>query len=414
MLELTEDAVFHPVPDHVPPELVYPSAQVFAKDFDVDPWAVYRQVRDEAPPIFFSPVSMIGKGMWYATRLEDVRTIFQDYSRFTTSFNYTVGGDIASRMLPLEVDPPEHNKYRSLLTPLFAPKSIDRLEVSIRATCDALLDEIYDRGACDFVHDFARTLPGTVFMQLMGLPMERREQFFRWEETFFHGDTAEERRATGKAIGEQPRGAHHAAAPGTERRPDVDAARPALRRRLPDPARGPDGHVLAAVHRRARHGARRPRSLVPLPGRASRPAGPTRRRPLEGPVRGRGAAAVARLGQPRPDRPRGLRVQRRGAQEGRQINALVVTADRDPAEFPEPEAVRLDRQRTIHFTFGGGPHRCVGSHLARRELGIAISAWIDRIPDFRITPGNEDELRYATLGMFYLPRLPLSWTPARA
>ena len=97
--------------------------------------------------------------------------------------------------------------------------------------------------------------------------------------------------------------------------------------------------------------------------------------------------------------------------KGDKIGALVVMADHDPEEYPEPEQVRLDRERAVHFAFGGGPHRCVGSHLARRELGIAISAWIDRIPDFHITPGCEQELRYATLGMFSLPHLPLSWEP---
>ena len=51
----------------------------------------------------------------------------------------------------------------------------------------------------------------------------------------------------------------------------------------------------------------------------------------------------------------------------------------------------------------------MGSHLARRELGIALSSWIERIPDFRIAPGAESSLRYATLGMFSLPQLPLTW-----
>jgi len=53
---------------------------------------------------------------------------------------------------------------------LFSPKAIDSLEKSIRETCDSILDSIIDRWECDFPKDFARTLPGTVFMQLMGLP----------------------------------------------------------------------------------------------------------------------------------------------------------------------------------------------------------------------------------------------------
>ncbi len=76
-----------------------------------------------------------------------------------------------------------------------------RASEALAATNAALLhSDDCDRGECDFPRDFARTLPGTVFMQLMGLPMERREEFFEWEETFFHGGTAEDRRASGKAI----------------------------------------------------------------------------------------------------------------------------------------------------------------------------------------------------------------------
>jgi cytochrome P450 len=127
--------VVYPVPDHVPTELVYPFEQVFAKGFDVDLWEVFRRVKEEAPPVFYSPVGLIGKGTWYVTSSEDVRTVFQDYSRFTTSFDCAVGGDMARRMLPLELDPPDHNTYRSLLTPLFSPGAIDRLETSIRSTC---------------------------------------------------------------------------------------------------------------------------------------------------------------------------------------------------------------------------------------------------------------------------------------
>ena len=103
--------------------LVYPFEQVFAKGFDVDPWEVFRQVKAEAPPVFYSPLSYSrDRGMWYVTTSEDVRTVFQDYSRFTTSFDYSAGGEMARRMLPLELDPPDHNKYRSLLTPLFSPR----------------------------------------------------------------------------------------------------------------------------------------------------------------------------------------------------------------------------------------------------------------------------------------------------
>ncbi len=95
--------------------------------------------------------------------------------------------------------------------------------------------------------------------------------------------------------------------------------------------------------------------------------------------------------------------------QGEKIGALAAIADRDPAEYDSPDDVNFHRERDIHWAFGGGPHRCVGSHLARRELGIAIEAWVTRIPDFHVAPEDSGQLRYATLGMFSLPHLPLKW-----
>ncbi|MGD9793815.1 MAG: cytochrome P450 [Acidimicrobiia bacterium] len=410
MLELSDDAVHYPVPDHVPAELVYPFEQIYAKGFDIDPWTVFRQVQAEAPPIFYSPTCRRGSGIWYVTTSEDVRTVFQDHSRFTTSMNYSAGMQMARRMLPLELDPPDHNKYRSLLTPLFAPKSIDRLEASIRATCDALLDAIIDRGECDFVTDFARTLPGTVFMELMGLPMDRRDEFFAWEETFFHGGTAEERAATGKAI-------EAALADLVEQRraaPREDLVSMLVHGRFEDGTPIPTDDVmdmcwllflagLDTVHAGLGHAFRylaehpeKRRELVADPSLVP--------------------AAVEELlrwhSWVNPARTVRVDCELNGVvmKRGEKIGTLAVLADRDPSAYESPEDVDLHRNKVPHWAFGGGPHRCVGSHLARRELGIAISAWIERIPDFEIPPDQVGTLRYATAGMFSLQRLPLSWS----
>jgi cytochrome P450 len=409
-LELDSEATLCRVPDHVPAELVYPFEQVFAKGFDVNPWEVFQQVKAEAPPVFYSPLSYtLDRGMWYVTTSEDVRTVFQDYRRFTTSFDYSAGGDMARRMLPLELDPPDHNKYRSLLTPLFSPKAIDRLESSIRQTCDRILDGIVDRGECDFPRDFARTLPGTVFMQLMGLPMERREEFFEWEETFFHGGTAEDRRASGKAI-------EAVLADLVEARradPKDDLMSMLVHATFDDGTPVPYDDVmdmcwllyiagLDTVHAGLGHSFR---YLGEHPDRRDELVADPSLIP----------AAVEELlrwhSWVNPARTVRVDCELHGIQlkQGEKIGALAAIADRDPAEYDSPDDVNFHRERNIHWAFGGGPHRCVGSHLARRELGIAIEAWVTRIPDFHVAPEDSGQLRYATLGMFSLTHLPLKW-----
>jgi cytochrome P450 len=375
---------------------------------------VFKRVKEEAPAVFYSPICVtgVGRGMWYVTTSEDVRTVFQDYSRFTTSFDYSAGGDMARRMLPLELDPPDHNKYRSLLAPLFAPKSIDRLEASIRATCDSILDGIVDRGECDFPRDFARTLPGTVFMQLMGLPIERREEFFEWEETFFHGETHEERRATGKAI-------EAVLADLVEERrvnPQDDLMSMLVHGRFSDGTPIPYEDVmdmcwllyiagLDTVHAGLGHAFRylgehadRRDELV-ADHSLINPA-------VEELLRWHSWVNPART--VREDcELHGIKLKR-----GEKIGALAAVADRDPDVYEDPDGVNVHRDRNFHWAFGGGPHRCVGSHLARREIAIAIEAWVTRIPDFHVPPEECPSIRYATLGMFSLPHLPLRWSVA--
>jgi cytochrome P450 len=335
--------------------------------------------------------------------------VFQDYDRFTTSFDYAAGGDMARRMLPLELDPPDHNKYRSLLTPLFSPKAIDRLESSIRATCDRLIDEVISRGECDFMKDFARILPGTVFMELMGLPMERREEFFEWEEVFFHGGTADQRRTTGKEI-------EAALAQLVERRrarPEEDLMSMLVHSTFADGSPIPYEDVmdmcwllfiagLDTVHAGLGHSFR---YLAEHPDRRQELVADPTLVPaaVEELLRWHSWVNPART--VRNDCEfHGIQMKR-----GEKIGALAVIADRDPAVYENPEDVNFHREHNIHWAFGGGPHRCVGSHLARRELGIALEAWVDRIPDFRIAPDESEALRYATLGMFSLPHLPLVW-----
>ncbi len=409
MLQITPDAQFHRVPDHVPPELVYPFEQVFVDGFDVDPWKVFQQIQQEAPPIFYSPISARGQGTWYVTRSEDVRTVYQDYRRFTTAVGYSAGGQMARRMLPLELDPPEHNKYRSLLTPLFAPKQIDRLEDSIRATCDALLESIVERGECEFMHDFSRTLPGTVFMELMGLPMDRAEEFFTWEETFFHGATPEERAAVGKAI----EAALEELVAERRAEPREDLMSMLVHGTFDDGSPIPHADVmdmcwllfiagLDTVHAGLGHSFR---YLAEHPELKQQLIDDPSLIP----------AAVEELLRwhtwVNPARTVAVDTELQGVtlKQGDKVAMLGVIADRDPEVYENPDAVDLNRDRTIHWAFGGGAHRCVGSHLARREIGIAVEAWIHRIPDFRIAPDAQDSLRYATLGMWSLPQLPLAW-----
>ena len=92
------------------------------------------------------------------------------------------------------------------------------------------------------------------------------------------------------------------------------------------------------------------------------------------------------------------------------VTLVLGSADTDDAEFAEAQCVQLGRERNRHLAFGGGPHRCLGSHLARMELRTALAEWHRRIPDYEIEPGETP--RY-TPGIREVVYLPLVWRPER-
>jgi cytochrome P450 len=96
------------------------------------------------------------------------------------------------------------------------------------------------------------------------------------------------------------------------------------------------------------------------------------------------------------------------------VVALAAIVDRDPCQYDNPDDVDFRRDHNIHWAFGSGAHRCLGSHPARREIGIAIEARVARIPDFHVPVEESTKLRYLTLGIFSLPYLPLRWNPTTA
>jgi cytochrome P450 len=91
---------------------------------------------------------------------------------------------------------------------------------------------------------------------------------------------------------------------------------------------------------------------------------------------------------------------------GHHVMVNLGAANLDPAEFDDPLEVRFDREANRHLSFGGGVHRCLGSHLARRELRIALREWHRRIPEYTLSPGYE--VNYLP-PLRYVPDLQLSW-----
>lgn len=381
-----------PFPDHIPEHLVrefslYTSPGL-TKTPNGDPQASLAYVRD-FPPIFYSPSNAYdGGGSWVATRAEDQRRIMGDPARFSSrrggQFQEILGPDFMLR--PLENDPPLHTQYRTLLNPLLSPKRIDAMEGDVRARAAVLIDGFKPAGHCDVMPDFAFPFAVGVFLQFMGLGQERRDEFVGWTEDLFHR-TIEDRRAAMKRV--------------TEFIGELIA----LRRREPAEdfisfllaadieGRKLDDHeivglgtllfnggldtVATHIGLNLYHFARNPADQAWM--RANRDATKNAVEELL-----RAYSTITPLRRASED------VEINGVliKQGEMISCPSMIANRDPAEFPDPDRVDLMRENNRHTAFAYGPHRCIGSHLARRELIVGMEEFFDRIPRFRIKPGT--------------------------
>jgi cytochrome P450 len=319
-------------------------------------------------------------------------------------------------MVPIAFDPPEHRRYRRILQPFFGPRGTAAWQPRVRALVGELIDRIIDRGECDLVADLAVPLPAEVFLTLFGLPLEDLDRLVAWKEGLLAspmlnpaGQPSEEIVRVGAELFEylvghieQRRGQADSddllgrmlAAAGEERLTDEEllgmsflfvlagldtvtsalstafatlAADPRLRQQIAaDPAVIPD-----AVEELLR---------------------------MDGPVVFLPRVTTQDVTLPDQFIPAGSNVQ-----------VAIAVANRDPAEHPDPDEIDFGRQER-HFAFGGGPHRCLGSHLARMEMREVLAEWHRRIPEYKLAPETIPRVAWPT-GLVGLDSLPLVFPP---
>ena len=188
------------MPAHVPAELV--RTFDFRTGLGSCPHETVARLH-QGPRIFYSPVShqqraKTGHGTWIVTKAEDIRYVLQNPEIFSSAAPRSHAAGETWRLIPLEVDPPEHGQYRALLNPLFSPNRLKALDAPIRAWAVELIDAIAARGACDFVTDFAQLYPIGIFLDLLGLPRSELPKFRGWVDGIVHD------------AGTRVRGANHA------------------------------------------------------------------------------------------------------------------------------------------------------------------------------------------------------------
>ncbi len=382
--------------EEVPRELVV--------DLDVDDpnlaGSVHERLADirQAGGVAYCPAH---GGYWLVTRYEDVDRVIRDDDVFSAEHTALPTGEMeTSRQIPLHYDPPEHTAYRRLLNPLFSPGRVKLLEEKIRGAAEALLDGFAGSGACEFVSAFARPLPTSTFVSLMGWPLEDAPMFSRWSETLIvgaPGASEEENDALRIATSREVAGyfAHMVA----DRRgdPDVDDVTGHLiRSRFADERPLSDDEVTRMLTLLMVGGLHTVRGTLSF-GMIHLANNPAARQRLVGDptllpsaveefLRLEALTAPGRV-VVKPVTVGGVRMQ-----PGDRVVAFLMAANRDPDAFEHPTELQVDRPRNRHLSFAVGRHRCVGAHLARLELTVSFEEILQRIPDFALDPHRPPRL----------------------
>lgn len=348
----------------------------------------FDKLREKTPVAY----STYGPGFWMLLTADLVREAYQTPEVFSSSATIPTVPHPDWTWIPTMIDPPQHADYRRILNLAFSPRYVRNIEDQIRRDCVETIESFLADGRCDFLGQFANVFPTQVFLRILGLPQEHTAMFMGWVETVFDGlghfgDEAQDQLEAQRQI----------------RAYFAEVLRD--RRANPHPEEAGDFFTILATA----HVGDRPMTdeefvnmsevlllagldtvksqlsymfyhLATTPSDRSRLA----REPeiisnaVEEFLRAHtivmGARQVAKdtefHGCP--------------MEKGDMVMVAGAAGSRDEAEYDNATEIQLDRKVNRHFSFAAGPHRCVGAHLARTELAIALEEWHKRIPDYRV------------------------------
>jgi cytochrome P450 len=368
----------------------------------------FDRLREQTPVV---RVASAGEQWLSFLRAATARRILVDTEVFRTFHpDQAASGYFDNEMLPASKDPPEHQQYRRLIQSAFSPRSVRALVPSMREHAAALIGSLARAGGCEFIGAFARPYPTRVFVDLMRFPDSGLEDLLRHERAFW------------TPADEDPDGRARVAA--------LAGLRAYVQAQIERVRRQPDGSMLATLCTSRLNG--RPltsdeitsygvlaciggmhttRSLLgKIFCHLAREPGDRERLRRDFSLVPRFVEEVLRIyaiGESFRFATRDVEVDGIQLRRGDKISVNWPAVNRDPREFAEPLRIHLDGPAPKHLAFGHGAHFCIGMHLARTDVSIAIEEWLRMVPHFEI--GADEEIVERVWGGAGLEALMLRW-----
>ncbi|MDG4668043.1 cytochrome P450 [Mycobacterium sp. 236(2023)] len=372
-----------PRPDHIPAELVRHFDFTAGHVLD-DPYQAFDRLRDDGD-IVWSP--MLGQH-WIVLSADLVREAFQTPDVFSS---YPTGVPAMTefwprKLIPQELDGAAHVRYRRLLSPFFSPSAVRPMADAVTRRATALIEAIAEEDEIEFIRSVALPLPSSVFLDLFGLPLERADMFTTWTDQLLHSGDPQVSAEVGRMVIQYLIGLI-----AEKRANPEDDLISALTTAVVEDSSLTDDEILDIAFLFFIAGLDTVTSQLGVMFYHLS-------RDIELQQRLRASpelvpAAVEEMLRAYPIVPPARTLTRDHVLGGVHMKAgdtvLLATsaASRDPRLCENPQQVDVDRPAVANPAFGLGPHRCIGSHLARQELSIALQLMLEMMPEFRLAAG---------------------------
>jgi cytochrome P450 len=401
-----------PIADHIPEHV--PQDIVFSYDYHGDPRVTsdvhssLQSIQNDAPPIFYTPKN---GGHWVVSRFDEIKKVVEDYEVFSAKEMQIPRIENPPFFIPLNVDPPNNIPYRQALMPAFSPKSIKILEEKVRHWAATIIDDALAKGdGVDFVREVASVYPVSIFMELMGMPMDRLWEFRNLSEAFFSTNDQEKIHQLSGQI--------------------IMTMTEILEEKKANPSDDLMSHILNikvkgepislgemqnmcfllflggmdTVANVTGYAFRHLSNMPELQKRLSDNSADISKFTDEA-IRMFGVISNPRI-VAKDSNVFGINFKKDDM-----VLCLLPISGRDDRKNKNAHIFDIDRAKedSNTLTFSSGPHMCIGSFLARSEIRILVEEWFKRVRKYEVVP--DTELGFRMGFSLALTHLPLNFEP---